>query len=145
MKKILVTGANGFIAKHIILELLKNNYKVRGTVRNISYSQTIKSDIKKYFDSSFDIDFFKASLDSDKGWDEAVSGCDVILHTASPFPKKKPKNESDLINPAKEGTLRVLNAAKQNLVERVIITSSNAAIYDGNKHLTEFDEKIGLI
>ena len=141
MKKILVTGANGFIAKHIILELLKNNYKVRGTVRNISFSETIKSDIKKYFDSSFDIEFFKASLDSDKGWDEAVSGCDVILHTASPFPKKKPQNESDLINPAKEGTLRVLNAAKQNLVERVIITSSNAAVYDGNKHLTEFDEK----
>ena len=59
-----------------------------------------KSDIKKYFDSSFDIDFL-ASLDSDKGWDEAVSGCDVILHTASPFPKTS-KNESDLINPAKE-------------------------------------------
>ena len=91
MKKILVTGANGFIAKHIILELLKNNYKVRGTVRNISFSEIIKSDIKKYFDSSFDIEFFKASLNSDKGWDEAVSGCDVILHTASHFLRKNPK------------------------------------------------------
>ena len=141
MKKILVTGANGFIAKHIILNLLENNYKVRGTLRNLSLSEIIKSDIKKYFDSSFDIEFFKASLDSDKGWNEAINGCDIILHTASPFPKKKPKNESDLINPAREGTLRVLNAAQQNSVERVIVTSSNAAVYDGNKHITEFDEK----
>ncbi len=141
MKKILVTGANGFIAKHIILELLKKNYKVKGTVRNLSYSNTIESDIKKHFNSNFDIEFCKASLDSEMGWNEAVSGCDVILHTASPFPQKKPKNEIDLINPAKEGTLRVLNAAQQNSVERVIITSSNAAVYDGNKHITEFDEK----
>mgnify|MGYP001298194008 CR=1 FL=1 len=62
------------------------------------------------------------------------------MHTASPFPIKYVKNEMDLINPAKEGTLRVMNAAKNNSIDRIIITSSNAAVYAGNKHITSFDE-----
>ena len=142
MKKILVTGANGYIAKHVIADLYKRQYSVRGTVRDLSYSEVIKQDIEKHLNSSIDIEFVQASLDKDDGWDEAVKGCDAILHTASPFPINYIKDENELILPAKEGTLRVLNAAKLNSINRVIITSSNAAVYAGNKHINEFDETI---
>ena len=142
MKKILVTGSNGFIAKHVILELYKKNYSVIGTVRNLDYSDTIKNDIETHLGKSIDIEFIKADLNSDGGWEDAVEHSEAILHTASPFPSKRPKDENDLINPAKEGTLRVLKAALKNSVKRVIITSSNAAVYDGNKHITEFNENI---
>ncbi len=141
MKKILVTGANGYIAKHIILELCKKKYTVRGTLRDLSFSSIIKNDIEEHLKSEINIDFYKASLNTDSGWDDAIDGCDVILHTASPFPAKKPKDEKDLINPAKQGTLRVLNSALKKGVSRVVLTSSNAAVYDGNKHITEFDEE----
>jgi len=142
MKKILVTGANGYIAKHIIADLYKKNYSVKGTVRDLNYAETIKSDIEEYINSSIDIEFAQTSLDNDNGWEDAVKGCDAILHTASPFPMKYIKDENELIQPAKEGTLRVLNAAKSNSVNRIIITSSNAAVYGGNKHIHDFNEKI---
>ena len=140
MKKILVTGSNGYIAKHIILELYKRNYSVRGTVRDLKYSKIIQNDIEKQLEKKIDIEFVKTSLDSDYGWEDAVKNCDIILHTASPFPKRKPKDEYDLISPAKEGTLRVLNAALKMSVNRIILTSSNAAVYDGNKHIKNFNE-----
>ena len=142
MKKILVTGANGYIAKHIILDLYKKNYSVIGTVRNLEYANTIKNDIETHLGRPIDIEFVKADLNSDNGWEDAVINCEAILHTASPFPSKRPKNENDLIIPAKEGTIRVLKAALNHSIKRVIITSSNAAVYDGNRHITEFDENI---
>lgn len=142
MKKILVTGANGYIAKHIIADLYKNKYSVVGTLRNIKNSKDVQTDIENYLNDKIDITFKQASLDSDTGWDDAVRGCDAIIHTASPFPIEYVKNEMDLILPAKEGTLRVLRAAKNNSVNRIILTSSNAAVYAGNKHINIFDETI---
>ena len=88
------------------------------------------------------LNLLKQVLDSDYGWEDAVKNCDIILHTASPFPKEKPKDEYDLISPAKEGTLRVLNAALKMSINRIILTSSNAAVYDGNKHIKNFNETI---
>ncbi|MAV64467.1 MAG: aldehyde reductase [Candidatus Marinimicrobia bacterium] len=140
MKKILVTGANGYIAKHIISDLYKKKYTVRATVRNLNCKETVKEDIEKHINKSIDIEFVETSLDSDYGWNDAVKGCDAILHTASPFPIDYIKDENELIQPAKLGTLRVLNAAISNSISRVIITSSNAAVYAGNKHINEFDE-----
>ena len=142
MKKVLVTGASGYIAKHIIVELGKIGYSIRGTVRDLDQSDIIKSDVEEALKSKINIEFVKTSLNSDEGWIEAAKGCDIILHTASPFPAKQVKNENDLILPAKEGTLRVLDAALKNSISRVIITSSNAAVYGGNKHISEFDENI---
>ena len=142
MKKILVTGANGYIAKHIILELYKRNYFVKGTLRDLTNSKTIKNDIEKHIGREIQINFVQVSLDSDYGWNEAVEGCDAIIHTASPFPIKNPENENDLILPAKDGTLRVLNAAKRKKIDRIILTSSNAAVYDGNSKILKFNENI---
>tara|TARA_B100000214_G_C23911830_1_gene601687 strand:+ start:256 stop:1254 length:999 start_codon:yes stop_codon:yes gene_type:complete len=142
MKKILVTGANGYIAKHIISELYKKNYLVKGTLRNLAYSDTVKKDTERHIGREIKINFAKASLDSDYGWNEAVEGCDAVIHAASPFPIKSPKNEDDLILPAKEGTLRVLNAAAGKAIDRIILTSSNAAVYDGNRKILKFNENI---
>jgi dihydroflavonol-4-reductase len=72
--------------------------------------------------------FFAADLASDAGWADAVAGCDYVLHVASPFPAAQPKNEDDLIVPARDGALRVLRAARDAKVKRVVLTSSFAAI-----------------
>ena len=78
------------------------------------------------------LSFVTADLLSDAGWAEAVAGCEFILHVASPFPASAPKNEGDPIHPAREGTLRVLRAARNAEVKRVVVTSSFAAIGYGS-------------
>jgi len=140
MKKILVTGASGYIGKHCIAELINEGYHVKGTVRNLSQGKQIKSDIEEFLKQSINLNFIETSLNHNSGWEEAVKDCDGILHVASPFPSGHVKNENDLILPAKEGTLRVLNAAKASGVERVIMTSSNAAISNGHVGIDSFDE-----
>ena len=78
------------------------------------------------------LSFFAADLESDAGWAEAVSGCDYVLHMASPFPPGVPKHEDELIIPARAGALRVLRAARDARVKRVVLTSSFAAIGYGH-------------
>ena len=70
---------------------------------------------------------------SDAGWPEAAAGCDYVLHVASPFPLAVPKHEDELIVPAREGALRVLRAARDAGVKRVVLTSSFAAIGYGQE------------
>jgi nucleoside-diphosphate-sugar epimerase len=79
------------------------------------------------------LSFFAADLENDAGWPQAVAGCDYVLHVASPFPPHVPKNEDELIVPAREGALRVLRAARDAGVKRVVMTSSFAAIGYGQK------------
>ena len=79
------------------------------------------------------LSFFAADLENDAGWREAVAGCEYVLHVASPFPQNVPKNEDELIVPAREGALRVLRAARDAGVKRVVLTSSFAAIGYGHK------------
>ncbi len=142
MKRILVTGASGYIAKHVIADLYKRDFTVRGTVRDLSYSDTVKSDIEAHLGKEIDIEFIEANLNIDEGWSDAVSGCEAVMHTASPFPLNHFGDEQELIRPAKEGTVRVLEAAAKNSVNRVVLTSSNAAVYAGNRHISEFNEDI---
>ena len=140
MKNILVTGASGYIAKHCIAELIKEGFSVKGTVRDLQKGVTVKEDLENYLNQQIDIEFAETTLDNNNGWDEAVKGCDTIMHVASPFPRRYIENEDDLIIPAKEGTLNVLNAAKNAGIERVVITSSNAAISYGHEDKDTFDE-----
>jgi nucleoside-diphosphate-sugar epimerase len=87
------------------------------------------------------LSFFAADLARDAGWPEAVTGCEYVLHVASPFPPYTPRHEDELIVPAREGTLRVLRAARDAGVQRVVLTSSFAAIGYGHKPQKEpFDE-----
>lgn len=124
MTKVLVTGASGFIAKHIVRELLDKGYAVRGTVR----SEKRKAEIEALFPEA-PLEFAFLDLAKDDGWAEAMQGCDILMHTASPFPLQEPKDPQELIRPAVDGTLRALKAAKAAGIKRVILTSSCAAIY----------------
>jgi dihydroflavonol-4-reductase len=79
----------------------------------------------------------QADLMRDGGWAEAVDGCDYVLHVASPFPPSQPKDPDELIVPAREGTLRILRAALDAGVKRVVVTSSVAAVRNGGRTAEE--------
>jgi len=148
MTKVLLTGASGYIGKHITLQLLNAGYEVRASVRNKSKAEEVIAAMKAHLPGKFDLDkklsFVELDLDSDKGWDAAIKGVDVLMHTASPFPIASPKDENELIKPAVDGTLRALKAAHKAGVKRVILTSSVAAIYGSDLPAgkTEYDETI---
>ena len=126
---VLVTGGSGFIGAHCILQLLGSGYRVRTTVRSLDREAHVRAMLKAGgADPGDALSFAAADLMSDAGWPEAVAGCDFALHVASPFPLSVPKHEDELIVPAREGALRVLRAARQASVKRVVLTSSFAAI-----------------
>ena len=131
MKKVLVTGASGFIAEHCIIELLKNGYSVKGSLRTMNREQEVRDAVKTETDDA-KLEFCKLDLLEDDGWEDAMWDCDYLMHVASPFVIEDPKDENELIKPAKEGTLRALNAAKKAGIKRVVLTSSVAAV---NSHM----------
>lgn len=136
-KPVLVTGGSGFIAVHCILKLLQQGYTVRTTLRSLSRQDEVKQMLKVGGISSFDnLSFIEANLSDDKNWDEAVKGCEYVLHVASPTPAIKFKHEDELINPAKNGVLRVLKASRNANVKRVVLTSAFGAIGVGHKNRT---------
>lgn len=142
--KVLVTGASGFIATHCIIQLLEKGYHVRGTLRSMSRAESIREIIAKHTARAAELEFAEADLLKDDGWAEAAIGCKYMLHVASPFPLDNPKDEMELIRPAREGALRALRAAQAAGVKRVVLTSSVAAIAYGhekdmNRPFTEED------
>ena len=132
MARVLVTGASGFVAQHLILQLLAKGYQVRGTVRSMKRADEVRSVLAKHDPRAKEIEIVEADLGSDAGWTEAVKGCEFVQHVASPFPAVHPKDEMELIRPARDGALRVLKAAKAAGVKRVVMTSSMAAIAYGH-------------
>jgi nucleoside-diphosphate-sugar epimerase len=143
MSTVLVTGGSGFVGSHTILQLLAAGHTVRTTVRNLSKEPELRALFEQHGAglSSGRLSFFAANLESDANWPQAVEGCDYVLHVASPFPAQQPKDENELIFPAREGTLRVLRAARDARVKRVVITSSFVAIgYGHPPRQTPFDE-----
>ncbi|KAL6872123.1 NAD(P)-binding protein [Trichoderma novae-zelandiae] len=138
MSIILVTGGSGFVASHLILKLLKDGHTIRATLRSLSKEQHVRSALQKAGAVNMDrLSFHAADLTEDKGWAEAIQGCSFVHHVASPFPGHAVKDENELIVPAREGTLRVLRAARDAHVKRVIFTSSFAAIGYGYKDRQE--------
>ena len=133
MTTVLLTGASGYIGKHVALQLLNQGFTVRASVRKLSKSAEVINALTPHLLDSKNLDarltFIELDLEKDSGWDSALKGIDVLMHTASPFPLTSPKDENELIRPAVEGTLRALRAAKNSGVKRVILTSSVAAIY----------------
>lgn len=136
-ERVLVTGGSGFIGVHCILALAKAGYPIRTTVRSLDREPEVRAMLARGgLPPDADLDFAVADLMSDTGWADAVAGCAYVLHVASPFPGRDPKEEDDLIRPAREGALRVLTAARDAGVKRVVLTSSFAAIGYGTKELT---------
>lgn len=128
MKKVLLTGISGYIGMHCAVELLKQGYSVKGSIRSLSKAEDVTKIIKHQVDPEGKLEFCELDLLTDDGWNEAASDCDFVMHVASPFFSKIPKNENELIKPAVEGTLRALNAAYNNNVKRVVLTSSMVAM-----------------
>ena len=133
MSTVLVTGGSGFIASHTILQLLGAGYQVRTTVRSLSRESDVRGMLMRGgSEPGSHLSFVAADLTSDAGWPAAVAGCEFVLHIASPFPALVPKDENELIVPARDGALRVLRAARDAGVKRVVLTSSFAAVGYGN-------------
>jgi nucleoside-diphosphate-sugar epimerase len=107
---------------------------VRTTVRNLKRETDVRAMLKIGRAEPGDrLSFFAADLEKDTGWPEAIAGCEYVLHVASPLPPNQPKHEDELIVPAREGSLRVLRAARDAGVKRVVLTSSFAAIGYGHE------------
>jgi len=133
MSKVLVTGGSGFIGSHCIVQLLSAGHDVHATVRNLDRVSELRVTLRRAgADPDQNLTFFAADLMKDAGWREAVAGCEIVLHVASPFPASVPKEEDELIRPAREGALRVLRAAREAGVKRVVLTSSFAAVGYGS-------------
>jgi nucleoside-diphosphate-sugar epimerase len=132
-KTVLVTGGSGYLAGWCIVDLLERGYRVRTTVRNPSREPEVRAAVGTRTDAHQRLSVHSADLLSDEHWKHLTEGCDYVLHVASPLPASQPKDPDEVIVPAREGTLRVLRAALDAGVARVVLTSSVAAIRGGNE------------
>ncbi|WDF57218.1 SDR family oxidoreductase [Mucilaginibacter sp. KACC 22063] len=136
--KVLVTGGSGFVGIHAIRQLLEQDYQVKTTVRSLSR----KTEILQMLPASAQLELIEADLTKDDNWDEAVKGCTYVLHIASPIFLALPKDENEMIRPAVDGTLRVLKAARDAGVKRVVMTSNFGAVgYSHKDPQTPITEK----
>ena len=140
--RVLVTGATGYVAGHCIGDLLACGYDVRGTVRSLKTAdiEHLRPAIDRPGGGSFELT--ETTLDADEGWAQAADGCEYVLHVASPIPFKAPKTSGEIVRPAVDGTRRVVSAAAQAGVKRVVVTSSLDAVTRNRAtaHRTRTDE-----
>jgi nucleoside-diphosphate-sugar epimerase len=130
---VLVTGGTGFLGGWCIATLLDRGYRVRTTIRDLAREGDVRSTVAAAGagERQEALTVLAADLTSDAGWPEAVKECAYVLHVASPFPPSQPRDPDDLIVPARDGALRVLNAALDAGAERIVLTSSVAAVRNG--------------
>jgi len=140
---VLVTGGSGYLGLQCVLQLLQEGYTVKTTIRSLAKKDEVIASLKAGGISNFDkLSFIETDLTKDDNWAEAVSNCTYVLHVASPFPVVDPEDENEIIVPARDGSLRVLKAARDAGVKRVVLTSSFAAIgYSINPQNHLFTEK----
>ena len=141
---VLVTGGSGFLGGWCIVELMRRGYDVRTTIRDRTRETEIRKALAEQVDGGDRLSVLVADLAADDGWEEAAAGCDYVLHVASPFPPRQPKDPDELIVPAREGTLRVLEAALRAGAKRIVVTSSTVAVANAGgtregKRFTEED------
>src|SRR3954454_23857238 len=121
---VLVTGGTGHLGGHTIARLLAGGHRVRTTVRDLGRAAEVRAAV-----GPGDLEVVAAECGADDGWAEAAEGVDYVLHVASPFPPASPENDDDdVIRPPRDGALRVLTAAREAGVRRVVLTSSFAAV-----------------
>ena len=130
--RVLLTGISGFLGGHVALELLRHGYSVRGSVRNLARADQVRSTLVAHGADPARLEFVALDLLADAGWDEAMAGCRYVQHVASPFVLQQPRDRNELIRPAVEGTRRAVSAALAAGIERVVVTSSVAAIVYGH-------------
>ncbi len=130
-QRVLVTGGSGYIASFCIARLLGEGMQVRTTVRSAARAADVRTAIAKLVTADDRLEIVVADLVADTGWRDACSGCSGVLHVASPFPPRDPGDDAVLVRPARDGALRVLEAAREAGVQRVVMTSSTAAVAYG--------------
>lgn len=138
MKKVLVTGATGFIGLHCIKQLLENGYKVKGTIRSKNRATEVLDSMTEHGLNISNLELIEANLLEDKNWIEAMHDCQYVLHVASPTSSED--NDEDMVKVAVEGTKRVLWAASQSNIKKIVMTSSLAAVTGCSEEKKEFDE-----
>ena len=150
MDTVLVTGASGFIGLHCIAQLLQAGYQVRGSLRSRARESEIRNALSKVVNTENRLEICELDLLKDDGWDEAVSGCDYVMHVASPLLDREPKDQDEIIRPAHEGLMRAIKSSVRNKVKRFVMTSSFSAIGYGHvkdvfdeSHWTDTTQKIG--
>lgn len=129
MQTVLVTGGSGYVGSYCILQLLSAGYTVKTTIRSLDKKGELMEKLRAAGAGNMhNLAFVEADLNDDRGWADAAKNCTYVLHVASPFPASNPIDENELIIPARDGALRVLKAARNAGVKRVVLTSSFAAI-----------------
>jgi nucleoside-diphosphate-sugar epimerase len=130
---VLVTGGSGFLGSWCLVELLRRGYNARTTVRDLSRESEVRAMLGPEVEAGDRLTVHAADLTDDAGWESAIRGCDYVLHVASPFPPKQPKDPDELIVPAREGALRILRASLAAGVKRIVLTSSAVAVANSGK------------
>jgi len=130
--RVLLTGISGFLGGHVALALLNAGFAVRGSLRDIARAPKVRAALRSAGADVSNLQFVALDLMRDDGWREAAEGCRYLQHVASPLTIRMPKDRDELIRPAVEGTRRALEAALAAGVERIVLTSSTAAIMYGH-------------
>ena len=138
---VLVTGASGYLGSHVVAALLRDGRRVRGTVRSLSREAGLREAVRRGGADDAGLEVVAAELMADDGWKEAMDGVQEVHHVASPIPVTQPDDPDELIVPAREGTLRVLRAARDAGARRVVLTSSFAAVGYTPKPGAEYTEQ----
>ncbi|MFG2455059.1 SDR family oxidoreductase [Streptomyces sp. NPDC048512] len=133
MAEVLVTGGSGYIGSWCVLALLDAGHSVRTTVRSLSREAELRAMLQRGGAApDAPLQVLTADLTQDAGWQEAVQGCDAVLHVASPTLTTAPRSDEEMVTPAREGVLRVLRASRDAGVRRVVLTSAIGAIAYGH-------------
>jgi nucleoside-diphosphate-sugar epimerase len=139
--KVLVTGGSGYLGTQLVAAMLRQGREVRATVRSLDAETDVRTAVQSGGASDGGLELVVADLSTDDGWAAAVAGVEEVHHVASPIPPAQPKGADELIVPAREGTLRVLRAARDAGARRVVLTSSFAAVGYSPKTVRDYDEE----
>ena len=138
MSPVLVTGGSGYLGTRLVADLLRNGTEVRTTVRALDAETDLRTAVRRGEADDAGLEVVVASLTEDDGWAAAAAGVDGVYHVASPMIQSD--NPDDVIVPARDGALRVLRAARDAGIRRVVLTSSFAAIGYSPKPVRDYDE-----
>jgi dihydroflavonol-4-reductase len=138
--KVLVTGGSGYLGTRLIAALLREGRQVRATVRSLDGEAGVREAVRRGGVDDTGLALVEADLTSDDGWPGALEGVEEVHHVASPIPSDQPKDPDELIIPARNGTVRVLKAARDAGARRVVLTSSFAAVGYSPKAVRDYTE-----